>query len=180
MPIYEFECPVHGRFEKILPIAEGNNIQICNLLICSLVVEKVWSLPATVQIAKPTKFLRNPKTGEIKLLNREKESFNPPNGFIVEEAKGQFERLKLEKVLSKRQDEENQIVTERHRQIKSESTKNRQAENEANMSKYDYGTQQLLKSAMRRSRKKELPAKKSEFKFDVSHTNASNMKDDGR
>lgn len=188
MPIYEYQCRREHITELILPVGQaleyitchkkvilkaegGNNFSID----CGAKAERIWSLPATVQIGKPTHYFRNPRTGEIRTLVQDKDKFNPPKGFVVEEARGQFERLKLEKTLSQNQQAENEIVTEQRRQMKSATMKNRHDDVRANLGKYDHGTQELLKASMERSKKKEIRAKKNEVVMTVNHTNKNNM-----
>lgn len=175
MPLYEFQCSVGHKIEKLFSIKNCPRKIGCDA--CFPIpnnMDKIYSIPATVQIGKPTAYFKNPLTGEIRTLVRDKDKFNPPKGFIVEEARGQFERLKLEKQLSNNQQAENEIVTEQRRQMKSATMKNRHDDVKANLGKYDHGTQELLKASMERSKRKEIRAKKNDVVMDINHTNASN------
>lgn len=175
MPIYEFICPTHGRFEKILPIVECNNIQLCSLLECALVAEKVFSIPSPPSIGKPIYIFKNPKTGETRTLYKETDRFNPPKGFVVDEVKGQAERLRFEKELNQKQQVDNEMISYQREQMKNATQKNRHDDLNANMSKLDNKSQDLLKAAMARSKKKEFRKKKSEVRIPINHLNKSNL-----
>lgn len=185
MPIYQYSCLQTGEIvDLILPLSDYNKKEImCPIHAADFHLggdkkywhnaEKIWSIPAYPSHAPSTIIYRNPQTGEVRtavLRNQE-----TPDGFVKEELKTPFERTKVEHELQTKADIENEIVTERRRFMKDESTKNRHDDAEANMSRFDSQTQNLLKAAMKRSKKKEIPKKKSEFHFAVNHENSSNL-----
>lgn len=178
MPIYEFKCSITSEVREVILLLNESNIKYISCPIHKNAVdghiaEKIWSLPAYPSHAPSTIIYRNPKTGEVRtaVLRNEK----APDGFIKEELKTPFERSRVERELQTRDDVENEIVTERRRFMKSESTKNRHDDANANMSRFDSQTQNLLKAAMKRNKKKDIPKKKSEFHFAVNHMEKNNL-----
>lgn len=193
MPIYEFDCPIHGRFEQIFSLSAFNEIRdgiMCSRLLvlegknreqlyCGEVAEKVWSLPAYPSHGIPTVIYKNPRTGEIRtaiLRNQE-----TPAGYEKIELKTPFERTKAEKEMQENANAENGYVTERNRYLKEETQKNRHNDLKARMgtitkdSENPSAAADLLKVGMARSRKKKLPPKKTEFHFAINHNNQSNL-----
>lgn len=188
MPIYEYECPVHGVFEEIILSSNGyvqKQIQ-CGFkeeagvkVFCYKIAKRIPSLPVHPSHGKPTIIYRNPKTNEVRhAYSREQET---SDGFVKEELKTPFERTKVEKELQARDDIENEIKTERQRILSSESRKNRQADIMANLkgicaeSTNPGHAETLMKAAMNRDRKREVPKRKSNFHFAVNHKDASNL-----
>src|SRR5689334_25050440 len=119
MPIYEFECPIHGVFEEILPLISANLKFIqCALRVdkqnfCYEVAARVWSLPSYPSHGKPTIIFKNPKTGETEVALHEHQK--APDGFIKEELKTPYERSKFEKEETQNQRIEDEYKTEERR-----------------------------------------------------------------
>lgn len=176
IPIYEYQCPTHGRFEKLLPlIPYGKKKTIpCVLTIdCSRQAEKIFSIPANISIGKPTIIFRNPQTGEAEVATMDNDQ--PPYGYIREELRNPIERSKFEKEETTKKSVENEFHSEAVYRDRERKTKERQAEIRAKMSSYDSQTQSLLTAAMERTRARPFKPKKSEVRLDVNHKNASNM-----
>lgn len=184
MPIYEFECPIHGVFEYILPLSrltEVNNGAACPAVIlgsefsrCGELSERLWSIPITHFSGKPTIIFRNSKNPtQVEVATHENDS--PPPGFIKEELRGPIQRTRFEREQNKILDVKNQMITESIRLRKSAERKARHEDQNSRMPSYDIGTQELIKFARERNRKKEPPEKKSQVRLDVNHLNSSNL-----
>ena len=191
MPIYQFKCLKTNEIaEIILPISESDRKYIyCpihtiknenNEEINWHDAERIPSLFNTTQEAPPTIVFQN-ENGHIKLAASKYD--RPPEGYEKVEIKGSIARSAIEHSLNKQQEIEDEIITERVRQIRDETMKNRHADLEANMSKlasesdHPTGAERFIRSAINRSKGKSVPKKKSEFKFDVNHKDSSSMKE---
>lgn len=182
MPIYEFECPDGHRFEKIMSLENGiqNGKWQCGSyeggVFCGKWAERIWSIPANINLAKPTIIFRNPKTNEVEVATHDNDQ--PRKGFVREELKNPIERSKFEKEQSQQRYVEDEIVSEAISLERSQTDKNRHADINARMGSYDSQTQQLLKSAMKRSaeKKKRTPRKQTNIRLDVNHIDQSNLK----
>lgn len=142
--------------------------------------EKIFSIPANPQIAPSTVIFRNLKTGAVETAIERNQA--NPHGMIREEIKGPFERAKFEKEMQERHNVENEIITQRNFAQKDATRKNRHDDINANLNSAEINnsenphlTKDLLKMAMVRSNKKELPHKKTEFHLAVNHNNANNL-----
>lgn len=112
MPIYEFVCPIHGKFERIFPLSQYKEIvngTLCkaivsthkdwkrltgSYLLCGEIAEKIPSIPGNIQLAPASRIFFNTKTGEsYTAASNEK----VPYGCIEKELKGPLERSKYEK-----------------------------------------------------------------------------------
>lgn len=197
MPIYEFECPIHGRFEIILPLTKSNSkFAFCGFpnkdeqgFACGIKAERIWSLPGNIQIAKPTRMFVNNKDGSV--FSPIKESDKPPKGYHEIELKGPAERSKFEKEQQHRIDGQNQLTSHILDSMKSEARKNRhdnlksrmnaiQREVDPNTGKeieftLDHKDKALIEKAMNRSKKKPMKEKKSNVMLAVNHDDRSNL-----
>lgn len=186
MPIYEFICYDHGRFERIFPISEYENIKygtLCGLVLiddgesfgqCTGFSERVSSIPANINIGKPTIIFRDPKTGRTELAASDYDT--PPQGYIKELLSNPIERSKYEREEQKRVDLANEIVSEKMKQDHAETRKNRHADIESRMNDFpNDGTREFLRKAMARKSKRKFPEKKSQVKLTVNHTDSSNL-----
>lgn len=184
MPIYEFECPIHGVFEYILPLSKLDEINkgcACPEVVlnsefgrCGELSERIWSIPIVRFEGKPTIIFRNAQNPtQVQVATHENDT--PPEGYIEEELRGPIERTKFENEQNKIKDVENQMITESIRLRKDQERKARHADQDATMSNHDTGTQELLKFVRERNRKKEPPAKKSQVRLDINHLDSSNL-----
>lgn len=183
MPIYQYECPIHGIFEEILPISKCDLKQIqCgfkNNVYCYKIAEKIWSLTTYPSHGAPTVIYKNPRTGEIRTAILKNQQ--TPAGYERIELKTPFERTKAEKEMQETANAENEYVTERNRYLKEETQKNRHNDLKARMgtitkdSDNPSAAADLLKAGMTRNRKKKLPPKKTEFHFAVNHNDRGNL-----
>lgn len=191
MPIYEFECIYGcGKFEKILPKSEASTRSIrCELPISGLhniviahSAEKVWSMPANIQIGKPTIVFVNPQTGAAQVATSQYDS--PPPGYVKEEIKGSIERSRFEKQQNAINAIEDDIYNESIRQKREEARKHIIDDTMANMeidaakTENPEATRQLTKKAIEHIRNK--PSlknkRKTQFVLDVNHLDNSNLK----
>lgn len=183
MPIYEFECTKHGRFELIFSLREFDAIKdgvSCALnKDCKLLAEKAWSLPVYPSHGKPTIIFKNKKTGETEVALYENQE--TPHGFVKEELRTPYERSKFEKEQQAQQNLEDEYKTEerrfnvdyvrkqRHDDINAKlDTITKDAENPT-------AAKALLKEAMKRSRNKKVPRKRTDIKLDINHIDKSNL-----
>src|SRR5574338_370596 len=130
MPIYEFECPIHGKFERVFSLREFDTIKsgvICNQYIdtkqdcfvageeyrCMKIATLEWSLPVYPSHGKPTIVFRNKQTGEAEVALYEHQQV--PAGFVKEELKTPYERSKFEKEQQAQQNLEDEYKTEERR-----------------------------------------------------------------
>lgn len=196
MPIYEFECPVHGRFEKILTITEGaNRVSIICLQqdekgYCLKDAEKVWSIPAgDLSIGKPTRMFINVRTGEP--FSPMSSYDKPPKGYREIELRNPAERSRFEKEQQRRVDAENQLTSHILDSMKSEARQKRHDNLNARMNSVqkeenpitgqveeftlDHKEKALVKKAMERSKTKKPKEKKSNVILAVNHYNKSNL-----
>lgn len=187
MPIYEFECQFGHRKERIFSITACPITITC--LDCihilrkadiiyekdSIRMHKVPSIPANINIGKPTIIFRNSKNpNDVQVATSSTDK--APFGFVTEELHGPIERSKFERERQKILDVENEIITESVRLRDNETRKNRHAEINANMSNLpDDGTRELMKFAMQRTRKKKERIKKSTVRLDINHIDSSNL-----
>lgn len=196
MPIYEFECPVHGIFETILPLisSELKLIQ-CGWAVdrnnfCYEAATKVWSIPAgDLSIGKPTRIFINERTGEP--FSPLKPYDKPPRGYREVELRNPSERSKFEKEQQRRIDVQNQLTSHILDSMKSEARKNRHDNLNAKMNAIqrekdpvtgetveftlDYKDKALVKKAMERSKKKKVKEKTSNAVIAINHYNSSNL-----
>jgi len=174
MPIYEYQCPVHGIFDRLRLITENTTKSICLLdEDCTKLCEKIWSKPANINIGKPTIVFHNKLTGETETAVNDFDQ--PPFGYVREELKNSIERSKFEKEESFRKNVENEVISEQTYLNREAITKERQANIRAKMGSYDHQTQALLNAAMERTRNRKFKPKKTEVRFDVNHRDQSNM-----
>lgn len=173
MPIYEFECPKGHKFEIVRTVAFDFGATF--KCICGEIGERIWSLPANINIGKPTIIFRNSKNpNDVQVATSSTDK--APIGFLIEELHGPIERSKFERERQKILDVENEIITESVRLRDNETRKNRHAEINANMSNLpDDGTRELMKFAMQRTRKKKERTKKSAVRLDINHIDSSNL-----
>lgn len=175
MPIYEFKC-LDNHVTEVIYLTHDLDFtatHICGRIGCNKIGERIWSLPANHQIAPPINYFKNPKTGEVRTASSSNET--APKGFVKQEAKGQQERLKLEKRLNFDQSIENEITSDRYGEAKERSRKSRHADNRAMMGSLDSHSQHLVKAAMERTNNKKQRRKKTEVRIAVNNTNASNL-----
>lgn len=198
MPIYTFECRLHGRFEKILPISKYDEIKKKGIE-CELAKDTgfahltgdgfgngraylVPSLPANIQIGAPTIVFKNPQTGMAQIATSRYDS--PPPGFIKEEIKGSIERTKFENEQNKLASFEDDVYNT-NREIERELLRksiiddaNANASIDAANSDNPSATEHLMKKAIEHIRNKPTLRKKrkTEFRLDVNHLDNSNLK----
>jgi hypothetical protein len=182
MPIYEFSCPIHGRFELWFSLSDCERIQNgipCKFESCKERAEKEWSQVTYPSHGLATTIFRNPRTGDIRTaVMRNQET---PAGYVREDLKTPMDRSRVEREMQNNANEENEYVTERNRYLKEETQKNRQADLKARLgtitkdSENPSAAAYLVKKAMLRNRKRKLPPKKTEFHFAVNHQNKSNL-----
>lgn len=186
MPIYNFNCPIHGEFERLFPLSMWEEIKngvMCEALVkekgieydlhCGKVAEKLWSAPAINIVTPPTDYFKNPRTGEVRTANHSNQ--RAPVGFVKEEARNLNERLKLEKRLNFDQSIENEIKSDRLNEAQERSRKARHEELRSQMGDMDNDSRLLVKAAMERTNKKKIKRKKSEVRIAVNGLNSSNM-----
>jgi|SRR5215831_14574004 len=179
MPIREYLCKNGHLTEQIMLLS--NNPSFIDCPSCDTIAEKIWSSPANIQIAKPTRIFVNPKTGEtIMALTQYQRA---PAGFVDKELKGPIERSKFEKAEQVKTDIINQAMT-LERQEKLDATTNlRHKELEASMSKIcaesdnPAATERILRKAMNRSKQKRIKPRKSNVQLAVNHQDKSNLQD---
>lgn len=188
MPIYEYECPIHGIFEDIIIVANGANVLHsiqCGFkgegedkIFCYEIAERVWSVPANIQIGKPTRVFENKFTGDTQIAASEYDQ--PPPGFTVRELRNPIERSKFEHEEQIKLDMTNAIVTANLEAQKTATKKNRHDDINANLSRLaadsdnPSGAEAFLKAAMNRKKPKKNP-RRSEVKLAVNHSDASNL-----
>lgn len=194
MPIYEFECPVHGIFEVIADL-KFCDIKYAKCTInetCAEICIKVWSIPGNIQIGSPTKVFVNNKTGEIYTPFSRYDK--PPSGYHEQELRNPIERSKFEREQQRRVDAENQLTSHVLDSMKSQARKNRHdnlkaRQNAVQRETYtdhegkeqkveftlDHKDKELLNKAMERSKKKPRKEKKSDVMLAINHYNPSNM-----
>lgn len=198
MPIYEFECPIHGRFERILSLQYcglSNRGSVCMLQEgCFEHCEKVWALPGNknLQCGKPTVVFRNPRTGECEVATSDNQQ--APNGYIRQELRGPLERTKFEKEMSLRKYVEDELTTEKLKRGREETAKNIHDDIKARMNSntnkvynpetkqeenvsWDAQTKDLLKRSMNHTRKKHarIKPKRTNVMLAVNHIDNSNL-----
>lgn len=175
MPIYEYECHIHGKFDKLFPIsyADVKSIPCMEDINCEERCERIWSAPAINIVTPATKYFRNPKTGEVRTASSSNEQ--APRGYITEEARNLNERLKLEKRLNFDQSIENEIKSDRLNEAQERSRKARHEELRSQMGDMDNDSRLLVKAAMERTNKKKIKRKKSEVRIAINGMNSSNI-----
>jgi putative FmdB family regulatory protein len=189
MPIYEYECPTHGKFERLRPIHVDSSKALCYDDGCMNDCEKVFSQFSTLSNSKSTVYFENPQTHEVRLAASDYDS--NPVGFEKKEAKGLGGRLKLEKDLQKQDSEiqkgryysqvmtKNILTNKRHDNIKANfNTVHKIIDEDTGQQTgtytYDDQTKDLMKQAMNRSKKTEPRFKQRDMIFDVNHKDKSN------
>lgn len=204
MPIYEFECPVHGRFARIIPLSlyertkEGiaceSSLVDNTVAFCSLRAKKLVSRPANIQLAPSTKVFINPRTGESQIAVSS--SDRAPYGFIEKELKGPVERSKFEKEDTAIQNAINEYDqfrmetrTDATRKARHDDLKARMNAKQVEVVEMPDGKiervehhlepihKKLLGEAMTRTGTKRIPKKTTERMFAVNHTDHSNLQD---
>lgn len=196
MPIYEFECPIHGRFEQILnknlsEIQCGFRGEGENRIYCYKICEKVWSLPGNIQIALPTRVFINPRTNQAQVAISQYDK--PPVGYIEKELKDPIQRSKFEREDNARVHIQDEVDTYKMDMRRQAHQKLRHDEITAKMNSLqtevhpDTGeqikhflepkTKSMLKDAMQHSSKKRVPKKETVRKLAVNHYNSSNLAD---
>lgn len=198
MPIYEFECPVHGRFERIVPLSLFNVAKdgsVCKIRTgCYEKCEKVWSIPANIQIAPATKVFINSSTGESFVASTIYDK--APVGYVERELKGPIERSKFENEENAKVHIQDEIDTFRMDARRSAHQKERHDGLKAKMNalqtetyEHDDGrveevkhflepkTKHMIKEAMERSNKRRVPKKETIRKLAINHQNSSNLID---
>lgn len=204
MPIFEFECTIHGRFEKILSFEDSEKIICCEKIVfrrtlgsglnrkCYEPCQKVWSLPVVKFAAPPTIIFKNPRTGELQVATHANDQ--PPKGFVREELRGPIERSKFEKEASQRKYVEDELLSEHLKQGREQTTKNIHDDIKARMNavtnkvynpetkqdenvEWDETTKAMLKKSMAHSRKKHerIKSKRTNVRLDVNHLDSSNL-----
>lgn len=197
MPIYEFECKMGHRFSKFCSLADWDRL-VKEGIPCEGTIGTgfahiigdefgngraylAWSLPAKMQLGKPTIVFINPSTGQAQVAVHEHEQ--PPPGFIKEELKSSIERSKFENVQNQIAAEEDAIYNENIRQKREEARRSiidntiAHASSDASSSDNPSATEALMKSAIEHIRKKpEVRRKrKTEFRLDVNHLDKTNL-----
>jgi hypothetical protein len=200
MPIYEFKCPKHGIFERIITLDKYKIFyekgMICKLEAgCLELCERVWSLTAPINIGEATIVYKDRRTGETYIPSSKYEKLNPKR-FEKVELKGSIARTKFENQENERNKISDEILTEKYKQQREASVKRRHEELKANLNSNNYFTyvdentgetkttsldsseKALMKSAMdftktKKSRKN--LKRKTESKFVVNHTDNSNL-----
>lgn len=177
MPIYEFQCTETNEVAEVFMSLLQWRVQ---KMPCPIhkrqthFAHKIFSVPANINIGKPTIVFRNPKTGDCEVAVCDQDEPRP--GFIREKLKNPFERSKFEKQAQAFADEKNAILTEKLKQDHAETRKNRHADIESRMSSFpNDGTREFLRKAMQRKSKRKFPEKKSVVKLTVNHTDSSNL-----
>ena len=194
MPIREFECPVHGVFERIFLTSNSDFIttSICRNLNCDEICDRIWSLPVVKFDAPPTVVFRNTKTGELQVATHNNQP--PPPNCIREELRGPIERSRFEKEATQRKNVENELITEQLKQGREQTAKNIHDDIKARMNSttnkvynpetkqeenisWDAETKGLLKRSMEHTRKKhsKIKPKKTNNYLAVNHIDSSNM-----
>lgn len=188
MPIYEFNCPIHGRFEQYFPLSSFDDIKNgihCVKSInkdgdaCLHIAEKVWSQVVYPSHAAPTIVFRNKQTGETEVALYKNQQ--PPAGFIKEELRTPHERSKFEREETAKQRIEDEYRTEERRFNVDYVRKQRHDDINARMSSITKDSdnpaaaEALLKEAMKRTRNKKIPDKRTDMKLAVNHQDASNL-----
>lgn len=196
MPIYEFECPIHGRFEKILSLSDADIPSVfcehstaANRIKCGMSSVRCWSLPARTDLGAPTRVFINNRTGEM---------FTPiskydqaPRGYHEEQLKDSIQRSKFEKEYQRKLDATNEVVTHELESQKAAITKRRHDDINARMNAVqretdpvtekeveytlDHRDKEVLKKAMNRTKKKKFRPRTSDFKFAVNHNDRNNL-----
>lgn len=182
MPLYEYECLSGHRQEKYFNISNFPDKIICET--CAKIYEfevyakKVWSLPANIQIGKPTIVFTNPSTSESRVAISENES--APPGFIKNELKSSIERTKFENVQNEIYRQQDEIYNEGLKQdrelFRKERTNQLNAEMSSIVAQSDNpsATESLMKAAISRKRKP-LKKRKTQFALEVNHLDKSNL-----
>lgn len=181
MPLYEYECELHGRFERLRPIEAMNDSALCPNDDCINSCEKVWSKPANIQLGKPTIVFTNPSTGLSQIATSEHEQ--PPAGFVTRELRGPIERTKFEQQENAKASFEDAVYNENLRQgreaardylFKDIETNIR---NDAEKSDNPAETVRLMEAAKKhiQNKKPKNKKRKTEFRFDVNHKDKSNL-----
>lgn len=143
--------------------------------------DKVWSLPANIQIGAPTIAFVNPKTGVAQIATSRYDQ--PPPGYIKQEIKGSIERTKFENLQSEIHAREDDIYNENIRQKREDARRNliddikANTSSDADKSDNSIATKQLMNKAIEHIRNKPAVPKKrkTEFRFDVNHKDKSNL-----
>lgn len=198
MPIYTFECKLHGRFEKIFPIRELERLKKEGIE-CELNkgtgfahltgdgfgngrAYLVPSLPANIQIGQPTIIFKDLRTGKAQVATSKYET--PPPGFVKEEIRGSIERTKFENEQNKLASFEDEVYNT-NREIERELLRkhiiddaNANMNSDAAKSDNPEATKHLMKKAIEHIQKKPKLRKKrkTEFRLDVNHLDKSNLK----
>lgn len=173
MPIYEFECPNGHKFEivRVSAFDFGTTFK-CT---CGAIGDRIWSLPANINIGKPTIIFRNASDPTDVQVASHSEA-QVPYGFVKEELHNPIERSKFEKERQKILDAKNELITESVKLRDEATRKARHDDINSRMSSLpDDGTRDLMKFAMERSRKKKEKVKKSNVRLDVNHIDSSNL-----
>lgn len=180
MPIYEFCCDVCKRKDPDNSITELITTrvpevtrEVIDCKNCKGYAKRIPSVFRIDAIAPAVVYFENPKTREIKSAMSSGEK--PPKGFIAKEAKGQRQRLGLEKKLNNQQQIENEILSDNLEWKRKKTRKNRHEHLRSEMSMHDSHTQNLIKAAMDRSDKKTYPRKKSEIRMNINHMDYKNI-----
>ncbi len=181
MPIYEFECPIHGVFERILSLEFSDAKHIVCMHedskegFCLRNAEKVWSASVVSFGAKPTIVFKNPKTGEMEVATHENQQ--APYGYVKEELRGPIERTKFEKEASQRRYVEDELTTEKLKQGRDKTRKNLHDDLNARMNTFDSNTQNMIKMSMRHARKRHerIKPKRTNIMLEVNHKDSSNL-----
>lgn len=195
MPIYEFSCEKTGQtHEKFMLISEWDT----NKIICPIhfahenvinhykrefphlihYAEKIFSIPAKMELGKPTLVMVNPKTGEKQVMASSRDK--PKRGWVVEELKSTTDRTRFENEQNANFAIQDEVYNQNVQASRDAFRKEQNAKNLADMSKIcaetdnPSATEALMKAAMNR-KPKELKKRKSVFRFNVNHNNKSNL-----
>jgi hypothetical protein len=183
MPIYEYDCPEHGQFERLQSIkfAEVKYSICCPVEGCNLICDKLAPRTANIQLGKPTIVFTNPQTGLSQIATSEHEQ--PPAGFIKKELKGPIERSKFEHQENSKASLEDAIYNENIRQGREAAREHLYKDIDKNMredaatSDNPAETVRLMEAAKKHiaNKKPKNRKRKTEFRFDVNHKDKSNL-----
>jgi hypothetical protein len=186
MPIYELECAKCGVVEEVYYSSYKTYQEDAEATIdhsqfgasCGGYMTMIWSLPANLQIGKPTIVFKDPKTGDAIVAVHPHQP--TPEGYIKEEIKGSIERSKFEIQQNKLHHEKDEIynLTAQMQRDEVRKANHDQVKAELNAiadsSDNPLATKELMKAALNRPAR-ELKKRKTEFKLDVNHLDKSNL-----
>jgi hypothetical protein len=195
MPIYEYECPIHGIFERILPVSMREYSSTCRLNEeCLEDCKKLVSLPANTKTPEDSKsnftYYEN-KKGQIEFTGTPNQWH--PEGFVRKTARNLYERLAIEKRIRKQDNERleqqrekrdiqrHYSTAERHSELRQRLREgqmlitNPETGNKENVV-LDERSRTIMKKGMEYTNKKKVKRIDSEFHFSTNHDNKSNVR----